>query len=220
MRIFEQKYKLKLFLSIAVFFKSMLADKSRVEGSCGWTFHWSHHQILSHRYSGNARWRFGVLPVEVRGSLDAQIKDRALSTSRPSLFTEHFYESFAFFLGLAQSMTFRIFCEGGGRKLSLITVWFFFFMIISTWTHRKVGQYHFKVHTFRLLVDTSFQIINYSLLLNSCAARYLGQLGWWPWYGAPTAGRLLFPSADEVQSCHHLKHIEHHNLRIRQRSRN
>lgn len=50
----------------------------------------------------------------MRGSLDAQIKDRALSTSRPSLFTEHFYESFAFFLGLAQSMTFRIFCEGEG----------------------------------------------------------------------------------------------------------
>lgn len=62
----------------------------------------------------------------MRGSLDAQIKDRALSTSRPSLFTEHFYESFAFFLGLAQSMTFRIFCvRGGGRKLSLITVFFF-----------------------------------------------------------------------------------------------
>lgn len=171
----------------------MLADKSRVEGSCSWTFHWSHHQILSHRYSGNARWRFGVLPVEVRGSLDAQIKDRALSTSRQSLFTEHFYESFAFFLGLAQSLTFRIFCvRGGGETVfdnSLV-----FFMIISTWTCRKVGQYHFKVRMFRLLVDTSFQIVNYSLLLNSCAARYLGQLGWWPWYGAPTAGRLLcFP---------------------------
>lgn len=37
-----------------------------------------------------------------------------------------FMRALLFFLGLAQSMTFRIFCKGGGRKLSLITVWFFF----------------------------------------------------------------------------------------------
>lgn len=63
----------------------------------------------------------------MRGSLDAQIKDRALSTSRPSLFTERFYESFAFFLGLAQSMTFRIFCEGGGKETVFDNSVFFFF---------------------------------------------------------------------------------------------
>lgn len=70
-----------------------------------------------------------------------------------------FMRALLFFLGLAQSMTFRIFCEGGGKETVFDNSLVFFFMIISTWTHRKVGQYHFKVHRFRLLVDTSFQII-------------------------------------------------------------